>query len=145
MRQAPTPAALDEFANAGDPSGSTFKFTRRRSNAVTGRKEGQRWLLVHQQSPLPTSLSYAGRRAGHSQDVRPDQRVCDGAASTMAWTCRRIFWTGSSPLVICGASNTGYVFSHNNGTAAAGLVMVWEAGADNGALDQLPNANDRVV
>jgi hypothetical protein len=51
------------------------------------------------------------------------------------------FLSTSSPNVILGGDD-GYEAQHNRGTAAAGKVLLYEAGADAAALDEFANAGD---
>lgn len=47
-----------------------------------------------------------------------------------------------SPVVDCGAGLGGYVMRHNLGTATAGLVQCFEAGADGAPLDEIADSTD---
>lgn len=51
----------------------------------------------------------------------------------------------SSPIVTCGCSADGYVGAHNAGTATAGKILFYEAGADGAALDEFANAGNAVA
>ena len=50
-------------------------------------------------------------------------------------------YLSGSPTVILNGSG-GYVAQHDQGTAAAGKVLLYEAGADAAALDEFGNAGD---
>lgn len=52
------------------------------------------------------------------------------------------FLSSSSPMVVFTGATTGYMPVHNNGTAAAGKVLLYEAGADGAGLDEFANAGD---
>jgi hypothetical protein len=49
--------------------------------------------------------------------------------------------TGSPTVVFDGATG-GYLAVHSRGTAAAGKLLLYEAGADAAALDECANAAD---
>ena len=56
--------------------------------------------------------------------------------------------SSTSPIVMVGNSGqatVGYVGAHNQGTAAAGKVLFFEAGADSAALDEFANAGNAAV
>jgi len=51
-------------------------------------------------------------------------------------------WFSGSPHVNPGGGDDGYVIQHDRGTAAAGVLLAYEAGADGAALDEVANTTD---
>ena len=51
-------------------------------------------------------------------------------------------WFSGSPDVNPGGGDDGYVIQHDRGTAAAGVLIVYEAGADGAALDEVAGTTD---